>query len=267
MNKTLGEMKGKYYEMERVINREAESVRNHLEDQMKDLIARDEMLKENKEQIYTNMNHLDDRSKGTVLECFKFVNENLSKIFGMLLPGAQATMELIGTTIGRGEKKQESKGIQMKIGFNGKWKESLSELSGGQRSLLALSFLLSMLKYRPAPFYILDEIDSAMDLSHTENIGYIISRFFPESQFIVISLKGGLFNAANVLFRTTLVDGRSQILRYDLRKDKKERQGSHDKHPQQSSNRKMDEENKENILRQANAGLKQSTSQNNLRRP
>ena len=47
----------------------------------------------------------------------------------------------------------------------------LSELSGGQRSLLALSFILALLKYRPAPFYILDEIDAALDSSHTENIG------------------------------------------------------------------------------------------------
>ena len=139
----------------------------------------------------------------------------------MLLPGATAGMELVDSFVGKGEKRREVKGIQMKIGFNGKWKESLSELSGGQRSLLALSFLLAMLKYRPAPFYILDEIDSAMDLSHTENIGYIISTFFPESQFIVISLKGGLFNAANILFRTNLVDGRSQISRYDIKKDKK----------------------------------------------
>lgn len=138
----------------------------------------------------------------------------------MLLPGAMASMEWIDTQVGRGDNAREVKGVQMKIGFNGKWKQSMTELSGGQRSLLALSFLLAMLKYKPAPFYILDEIDSAMDLSHTENIGYIISRFFPQSQFIVISLKGGLFNAGNVLFRTNLVDGRSQISRYDLKKDR-----------------------------------------------
>lgn len=133
-------------------------------------------------------------------------------------------MEWIDTTVGRGQNMKDIKGIQMKIGFNGKWKQSMTELSGGQRSLLALSFLLAMLKYRPAPFYILDEIDSAMDLSHTENIGYIISKFFPQSQFIVISLKGGLFNAGNVLFRTNLIDGRSQITRYDLKKDREEKQ-------------------------------------------
>lgn len=47
------------------------------------------------------------------------------------------------------------------------WKESLSELSGGQRTLLSLSLTLAMLKFKPAPFYILDEIDAALDESHT----------------------------------------------------------------------------------------------------
>ena len=51
----------------------------------------------------------------------------------------------------------------MKVGFQDNWKESLTELSGGQRSLLALSFILALLKYKPAPLYILDEIDSALD--------------------------------------------------------------------------------------------------------
>jgi structural maintenance of chromosome 2 len=69
----------------------------------------------------------------------------------------------------------------IKVGFNNEWKESLSELSGGQRSLLALSFVLALLKYKPAPLYILDEIDAALDLQHTQNIGTMIKEHFPQS--------------------------------------------------------------------------------------
>lgn len=68
--------------------------------------------------------------------------------------------------------------MEISVGFNNKWKSNLGELSGGQRSLLALSFILSLLKYKPAPFYILDEVDSALDLSHTENIGAMIAKNF-----------------------------------------------------------------------------------------
>ena len=98
------------------------------------------------------------------------------------------------------------------------YKESLTELSGGQRSLLALSFMMAMLKYRSAPFYILDEIDAAMDLSHTEGVGKLIKEEFEGSQFLVISLKKGMFSSANVLFKTNLNEGKSEVLRIDQRK-------------------------------------------------
>lgn len=73
------------------------------------------------------------------------------------------------------------KGLELRVGFNNAWKHSLSELSGGQRSLLALSLILALLRYQPAPLYILDEIDSALDLSHTQNIGLMIKKFFKNS--------------------------------------------------------------------------------------
>lgn len=52
----------------------------------------------------------------------------------------------------------------------------------GQRSLVALSLVLAMLKFRPAPIYILDEVDAALDLSHTQNIGHMIKKHFTTSQ-------------------------------------------------------------------------------------
>lgn len=104
-------------------------------------------------------------------------------------------------------------GLEVKVSFNGVWKDSLTELSGGQRSLLALSLILSLLLFKPAPMYILDEVDAALDLSHTQNIGMMLRTHFSASQFIVVSLKEGMFNNANVIFRTRFVDGVSAVTR------------------------------------------------------
>nr|TKR91180.1 hypothetical protein D5086_0000226910 [Populus alba] len=104
-------------------------------------------------------------------------------------------------------------GLEVRVAFGSVWKQSLSELSGGQRSLLALSLILALLLFKPAPLYILDEVDAALDLSHTQNIGRMIKAHFPHSQFIVVSLKEGMFNNANVLFRTKFVDGVSTVQR------------------------------------------------------
>lgn len=103
--------------------------------------------------------------------------------------------------------------MEVKVAFRNKWKDSLGELSGGQRSLVALSLVLAMLKFKPAPIYILDEVDAALDLSHTQNIGAMIKTHFKESQFIIVSLKDGMFNHANVLFKTRFIDGTSTVIR------------------------------------------------------
>lgn len=85
--------------------------------------------------------------------------------------------------------------------------------------MLALSLILAMLLFKPAPIYILDEVDAALDLSHTQNIGRMIKSHFPQSQFIVVSLKEGMFNNANVIFRTKFIDGVSTVTRTINRMD------------------------------------------------
>jgi structural maintenance of chromosome 2 len=118
-----------------------------------------------------------------------------------------------------------SDGLEVKVCLGGVWKQSLTELSGGQRyvlsivsnklrrSLVALSLILSLLQFKPAPMYILDEIDAALDLSHTQNIGHLFKTRFKGSQFIVVSLKEGMFNNASVLFKTRFRDGTSVVER------------------------------------------------------
>ena len=86
--------------------------------------------------------------------------------------------------------------------------------SSFHRSLVALSLILSLLLFKPAPLYILDEIDAALDLSHTQNIGQMLRTHFRHSQFIVVSLKDGMFNNANVLFKTKFIDGVSTVTRF-----------------------------------------------------
>jgi structural maintenance of chromosome 2 len=79
------------------------------------------------------------------------VNKDFGEIFATLLPGTEAKLQ-------PPEGQDFLDGLEVKVAFGGLWKESLSELSGGQRSLLALSIILALLKFKPAPVYILDEV-------------------------------------------------------------------------------------------------------------
>ena len=77
--------------------------------------------------------------------------------------------------------------------------------------MLALAFTLALLECKPSPIYILDEIDAALDLSHTHAIGRLIQQEFRQSQFIIVSLKEGMFNHANQLFKVSFRDGMSKV--------------------------------------------------------
>jgi structural maintenance of chromosome 2 len=149
---------------------------------------------------------LDEKKNEALRKTWAQVNKDFGSIFSTLLPGVTAKLDPPqgGTVLD---------GLEVKVGFNGVWKESLTELSGGQRSLLALSLILGLLLFKPAPMYILDEVDAALDLSHTQNIGHMIRTHFGASQFIVVSLKQGMFSNANVIFRTKFVDGTSTVTR------------------------------------------------------
>ena len=92
-------------------------------------------------------------------------------MFAELLPGNFAKLE-------PPEGQSISEGLEVRVCLGKIWKESLNELSGGQRSLVALALIMSLLQFKPAPMYILDEVDAALDLSHTQNIGRLIKTRF-----------------------------------------------------------------------------------------
>ncbi|KAL5438563.1 hypothetical protein PMIN07_003874 [Paraphaeosphaeria minitans] len=156
-----------------------------------------------KQKIEETINKLDRYKHEKLEETWAKVNGYFGNIFNDLLPGAFAKLDPL-------EGKSVSEGLDIKVMLGKVWKQSLTELSGGQRSLAALALILALLQYKPAPMYILDEVDSALDPSHTQNIGRIIKERFTESQFIIVSLKDGMFDNANRLFRIYFADGTSK---------------------------------------------------------
>lgn len=202
--------------LSRKVNVKADAVSDKMGKEFEDLLDKKKILEGDKAKLNSDIEDLDLKRKEAIHKCYESVNVNFTKIFSSLLKGA--TGKLIPSV---GKEIHES--IEIHVAFGGVWKTSKAELSGGQRSLLALSFILALLMYKPAPFYILDEIDAALDLSHTANIGSLIATHFPQSQFIIISLKEGMFSNANVLFKTSYHEGISKVERYALKDKDKQR--------------------------------------------
>mmetsp|Transcript_22644 Transcript_22644/g.28201 ORF Transcript_22644/g.28201 Transcript_22644/m.28201 type:complete len:223 (+) Transcript_22644:1386-2054(+) len=176
------------------------------ERQYDDLTKKRDAVSRDRAKIQNVITELDEKKKATLLTTVAAVDADFGAIFSSLLPGTSAKLS-------PPEGGHILDGLQVRVAFGNLWKNSLSELSGGQRSLIALSLVLAMLKFKPAPMYILDEVDAALDLSHTQNIGTMLKRHFQHAQFLVVSLKEGMFNNANVLFRTKFIDGVSTVTR------------------------------------------------------
>ncbi|KAI5163447.1 structural maintenance of chromosome 2 [Nematocida ausubeli] len=169
-----------------------------------ELKERIKKLQNDKKIIEETLLKLNQEETLTIQEIFKSVNLRIGKYLKYFIPNSDAKLEAVNGSVMNGVE------LHVKIGT---WKKGLTELSGGQRSLCALSLIFALLKTKPSPLYILDEIDAALDASHTEAMGRMIQNEFIGSQFIVVSLKDGMYHNANVLFQTFIREGTSGVRR------------------------------------------------------
>ena len=204
--KRIQKLEGSQEKMAKTINVRAMNMLTKAQEQHDDLISKKDIVENDKAKIMDTIKELDIMKKDALRKAWDQVNKDFGSIFSTVLPGTSAKLQ-------PPDGQDVLDGLEVRVAFGGVWKESLNELSGGQRSLVALSLILSLLLFKPAPLYILDEVDAALDLSHTQNIGRMLKDHFKSSQFILVSLKDGMFNNANVLFRTKFVDGVSTVTR------------------------------------------------------
>ncbi|CAA0834568.1 Structural maintenance of chromosomes protein 2-1 [Striga hermonthica] len=169
--------------LEKRVNKKVMAMFEKAEDEYNDLISKKNIIENDKSKIKMVIEELDEKKKETLKVTWTKVNKDFGSIFSTLLPGTMAKLE-------PPEGGNFLDGLEVRVAFGSVWKQSLSELSGGQRSLLALSLILALLLFKPAPLYILDEVDAALDLSHTQNIGRMIKTHFPHSQQVISGSPG-----------------------------------------------------------------------------
>ncbi|KAI9054616.1 hypothetical protein LZ554_001769 [Drepanopeziza brunnea f. sp. 'monogermtubi'] len=201
---TLRTLTERFHGMKKKIN---PKVMNMIDSVEKKEVALKNMMKtviRDKKKIEETIVTLDEYKKKALHKTWTKVNGDFGQIFAELLPGSFAKLD-------PPEGKTINEGLEVKVSLGKVWKQSLTELSGGQRSLIAISLIMALLQFKPAPMYILDEVDAALDLSHTQNIGRLIKNRFKGSQFIVVSLKDGMFQNANRIFRTRFSEGTSVV--------------------------------------------------------
>lgn len=142
-----------------------------------------------------------DRTMAAKLqEGFAAIHAHFADIFSRLFGGGHASLELTHP-----EQVLES-GIEILVQPPGKRRQNLALLSGGERALTVISLLFAFLAYRPAPFCVIDEIDSALDESNVRRFSEFLREYSRHSQFIVVTHRRGTMEAADILHGVTMED-------------------------------------------------------------
>ena len=148
---------------------------------------------------------------------FAEINAHFADIFVRLFGGGSATLELSAS-----ENILES-GVEIFVQPPGKRRQNLALLSGGERALTVISILFSFLAYRPAPFCVIDEIDSALDEANVRRFSEFLTTYSKRSQFIVVTHRKGTMEAADILHGVTMEDsGVSRLVSVKFLEDGKQ---------------------------------------------
>lgn len=143
-------------------------------------------------------------------ESFRVINSNFKEIFVELFGGGKA--ELILTD----PEDVLSSGIEISVAPPGKVIKNLISLSGGEQSFVAIAIYFAILRLRPAPFCILDEIDAALDEVNVRKYAQYLKNFTDTTQFVLVTHRRSAMEEANVLYGVTMQeDGISKLLKME----------------------------------------------------
>ena len=141
---------------------------------------------------------MDSVMKQEFLKTFKVIQENFSKTFKELFKGGSAELKLTDSS------NILETGIEIEACPPGKTLKSISLLSGGEKTFTAISLLFAILKSRPVPFCILDEVEAALDEVNVVAFGEYIKKLKEKTQFIVITHKKKTMEYVDILYGITM---------------------------------------------------------------
>lgn len=167
-------------------------------------------IQKSKAELEKIISGLTEEMKQIFTESFEIINNNFKTIFTELFGGGKA--ELILTD----PENVLTSGIEIKVAPPGKVIKNLISLSGGEQSFVAIAIYFAILRLRPAPFCILDEIDAALDEVNVRKYAQYLRKFTDTTQFVLVTHRRSAMEEANVLYGVTMQeDGISKLLKME----------------------------------------------------
>lgn len=172
---------------------------DRVDKRFRNLSDRREVLHREREGIMEKLEQYDRMKKDAFMSCFAAVNQNFREIFHELSGGdGELVLECPDDPL--------SGGMTIRARPAGKAFHRLEAMSGGEKSLTALSLIFAIQRFRPAPFYAMDEIDMFLDGANVERVAKMIRRISRDAQFIVVSLRRPMIQQASYTIGVSMQD-------------------------------------------------------------
>lgn len=145
--------------------------------------------------------------KKQFMEQFKLINENFNIVFKELFDGGRASLRL------EDEENVLESGIEIEVQPPGKKLQNMMLLSGGERAFTAIALLFAILRLKPTPFCVLDEIEAALDDANVYRFSEYLKRYSVQTQFIMVTHRKGTMEGSDMLYGVTMQEhGVSKIV-------------------------------------------------------
>ncbi|MBY9005768.1 MAG: chromosome segregation protein SMC [Candidatus Lokiarchaeota archaeon] len=198
------------------VNLKAIDQYDNVKERFDEIDMRRQTIQRERKSILDAIDRIELEKTQSFMKAYHEINREFSQIFKKLSPGGSSKMIL-----DRPDKPFEG-GISIEARPRGKKISSLEILSGGEKTLVALSFIFSIQEFYPAPFYILDEIDAALDGPNVHRVSTVIQEFSSQAQFIVISHREeNIVNAERIYGVSMQKSGITDVFSVDLEKEAK----------------------------------------------
>ncbi|MDO9324024.1 MAG: chromosome segregation protein SMC, partial [Methanoregula sp.] len=208
---TLTEIEGKIAEADGAlrkigaVNMLAIEEYEKVERQVGERTERKETLSSERTSLIERIEQFEQMKYEAFTAAFKAIDTNFREIFARLTSGS-------GNLVLENEEDPFAGGMTFAVKPRDKKVHLLSSLSGGEKSLTTLAFIFSIQRYIPAPFYAFDEVDMSLDGSNVERISSMVTELAPNSQFVIVSLRKPMIDAAQRIMGVTLRSDKSTLV-------------------------------------------------------
>ena len=158
-------------------------------------------LQLSKKELLLNIKEVETEIEFRIESSFNSISVHFSEIFETLFPGGKGSLSFTNKT------NILETGIEISVQPRGKKVKKLSLLSGGERSLAAIAFLFSIFKSFPSPFYILDEVEAALDDANLHRMINLLDKIKEDAQYIIVTHQQQTMHAGDVLYGVTMEPG------------------------------------------------------------